>query len=50
MNDREKRAVKLWVNNTVDNLEDIIENDNLTEEEINALNLTINVLQRRVDE
>ena len=50
MNEREKRAIRLWVSNTVDNLEDIIENDELTEEEINALQMTIKVLQRRVNE
>lgn len=44
----QKRAIKLWVNNTVENLEDIIENDNLTEQEINALKMTISIITNKI--
>ena len=49
MNEREKRVMRLWISNTVDNLEDIIENDSLTPEEEDALKLTISVIQRKVN-
>lgn len=45
----EQRTIKLWVKNTVENLQDMIENEDYTPEEIDALETTIEILQRKVD-
>lgn len=50
MDDKGKRAIKLWTKHTVENLEDIIETENLNEDEVNALKMTIDILNRKKDE
>ena len=44
----EQRVIKLWIKNTVENLQDMIENEDYTPEEIDALETTIELLQRKV--
>lgn len=50
MDEKEKRAIKLWTKHTVENLFDIIENEKLSAEEENALRITIEVLNRKAKE
>ena len=50
MDEKAKRAIKLWTKHTVENLKDIIETENLSQEEANALKLTINILNRKVQD
>lgn len=50
MDEKAKRAVKLWTKHTVENLLDIIETEKLTEEEVHALKTTIDVLNRKVED
>lgn len=43
-----QRTIKLWVKNTVENLQDMIDNEDYTPEEIDALETTIELLQKKI--
>lgn len=50
MDEKAKRAIKLWTKHTVENLKDIIETENLSIEEAKALKLTIDILNRKIQD
>lgn len=47
-NNRENRRIILWHNHTIEQLEDVRDNDKLNNEDIKCINGTINILKNRL--